>query len=114
MNRLFFALKRVEMKRAAALCYRDVSMYKEAGDVYAKHGWSLYEIAADFILKYKQEIKNKTFRHVARQIKDHYHSRAISYGEYDEAVDMYKRLIDDNNEDDISETLELDLICMQN
>ncbi|CAB4422205.1 unnamed protein product [Rhizophagus irregularis] len=94
----------------AGECFEKAKKYDDAAIAF-KDG-RFYEIAADFILKYKQEIKNKTFRHVARQIKDHYHSRAISYGEYDEAVDMYKRLIDDNNEDDISETLELILyVC---
>ncbi|GES72918.1 hypothetical protein RCL_jg15567.t2 [Rhizophagus clarus] len=143
------AFNRCSRPTQAALCYQDISMYKEAGDVYAKHDmfepaarnyikanmWHdagkcfekatkyddaalafkdgrLYEIAANFILRCKQQIENKTFRQVADCIKDDYHSNAISYGKYDEAVDMYKRLIDDNNGEDISKTLEFILyIC---
>ncbi|GBB94135.1 hypothetical protein RclHR1_00230013 [Rhizophagus clarus] len=90
--------------------FEKVEMYDDAAFAYNES--HLYEIAANFILRCKQQIESKTFRQVARHIKDDYHSNAISYGKYDEAIYMYERLIDDNNGDDISETLEFILyIC---
>ncbi|CAB4488006.1 unnamed protein product [Rhizophagus irregularis] len=107
---------------SAAYSYLKAYMYLEAGKYFEKvekyddaafaYKDGDLEIAAKFILSYKQEIKNRTFRHVARHIKNSYHSVAISDGKFDKAVDMYKILIDDNNDDDIDETLELILyIC---
>ncbi|GBB94136.1 hypothetical protein RclHR1_00230014 [Rhizophagus clarus] len=109
------------MFEPAAYNYREAKKYLKAGKYFEKaemyddaafayKNGHHYEIAANFILSYKQEIEEMTFQHVARHIKDNYHSAAISDGKYDEAIDMYKILIDDNN--DICETFEFILyIC---
>ncbi|CAB4422447.1 unnamed protein product [Rhizophagus irregularis] len=68
----------------AAKCYQ-VEKYDDAAFAYRDGD---LEIAVNFILSYKQEIKNKTFRHVARHIKNSYHSVAISDGKFDNAVDI--------------------------
>ncbi|POG66200.1 hypothetical protein GLOIN_2v1659202, partial [Rhizophagus irregularis DAOM 181602=DAOM 197198] len=72
-----------------------------------------YEIAIKFMLKYKQKISKKAYCNIAHHIKIYYHATAISYGKFEEAVEVYKKLI--NNYEDIKEILEFLLyICRFN
>ncbi|PKY58174.1 P-loop containing nucleoside triphosphate hydrolase protein [Rhizophagus irregularis] len=72
-----------------------------------------YEIAIKFMLKYKQKISKKAYCNIAHHIKIYYHATAISYGKFEEAVEVYKKLI--NNYEDIKEILEFLLyICRIN
>ncbi|GBB97473.1 hypothetical protein RclHR1_00030030 [Rhizophagus clarus] len=135
------AFKECSRPNMAILCYQEVSMYKEAGDIYAEQHmfeyaaqnyrmasmWyeageyfekakkydnaalayedgRLYEIAADFILRYKQEINSNTYQYVADHVKIHYRTTAISYGKFEEAIEIYIKLID--NEEDIIKAFE--------
>ncbi|CAB5211866.1 unnamed protein product [Rhizophagus irregularis] len=149
------AFKECSRPGQAALCYQDIGMYKEAGDIYVEHNmfesaarsylkankWHeageyfekaekyddaalaykdgffkdslFYEIAIEFILKYKQKISKKTYNNIAHHIKIHYHNTAILYGKFEEAVEIYKKLI--NSYEDIKEILEFLLyICRIN
>ncbi|RIA97761.1 hypothetical protein C1645_228045 [Glomus cerebriforme] len=103
-----------KMFEDAARCYRKIKMWYKAGKYFeeakkyddaalAYKDGRLYEIAADLILMYKKEINKRTFRNVARHIKIHYYDTAILYGKFDEAIYMYKKLIENN--EDIIETL---------
>ncbi|UZO21754.1 uncharacterized protein OCT59_014139 [Rhizophagus irregularis] len=110
-----------DMFESAAHNYLKANKWNKAGDNFEKakkyddaaltyKDGCLYKTAADFILKYRQKINDKTFEHVAYHVKEHYHTTAISCGGYEEAVEMYIRLID--NEEDISETLKFILyVC---
>ncbi|CAB4422241.1 unnamed protein product [Rhizophagus irregularis] len=149
------AFKECSRPGQAALCYQDIGMYKEAGDIYVENNmfesaarsyleanmWHeaggyfekakkyddaalaykdgflkdslFYEIATEFMLKYKQKISKKTYCYIAHYIKIYYHATAISYGKFEEAVEVYKKLI--NNYEDIKEILEFLLyICRIN
>ncbi|RIA97744.1 hypothetical protein C1645_227689 [Glomus cerebriforme] len=103
-----------KMFEDAARCYLKVKMWHEAGKFFeeakkyddaalAYKDGCFYEIASDCILRYKKEIDRRTFRHVSQHVKIHYHATAILRGTFDEAIDMYIKLID--NDDDIIETL---------
>ncbi|PKK63431.1 hypothetical protein RhiirC2_855013 [Rhizophagus irregularis] len=116
------------MFESAARSYLKANMWHEAGEYFEKaekyddaalayqDGFFkdslFYEIAVKFILKYKQKISKKTYCNIAHHIKIHYHN-AILYGKFEEAVEIYKKLI--NSYEDIKEILEFLLyICRFN